>query len=246
MGRHATVAGRMASSAAAKGRIFTKLAREIMVSAKTGSDPNFNARLRLAVDKAKDNNMPRENIERAIKKGAGELEGMTFEEVTYEGYGPGGSAILVECLTDNRNRTNPELRRIFQKGGGNMGEMGSVGWMFKRKGIFDLAQSEKFTEDSLMNIALEAGAEDVISEDSLFTVYSAVSDFGSVREALVGAGFTFEKSGLEMVPENKVTLTGDNAKLALELVAKLEEYDDVQAVFHNFDISSEELDKIGM
>lgn len=235
MGRHATVAGRMAASAAARGRVFTKLAREIMVAARTGSDPNFNSKLRLAVDRARDNNMPKDVIERAIKKGAGELEGMTFEEITYEGYGPGGSAILVDVLTDNRNRTNPELRKIFTKNSGNMGEMGSVAWMFKKKGVLDIALAS-VSEDKVMELALDAGADDVVVEDGFATVYTDPTSFASVRDALVAGGLQFDKAGLEMIPDNRVSLTGDNAKNALELVEKLEEQDDVQAVYHNFDV----------
>jgi YebC/PmpR family DNA-binding regulatory protein len=235
MGRHATVAGRMAASSAARGRIFTKLAREIMVAARTGSDPSFNSKLRLAVDRARDNNMPKDVIERAIKKGAGELEGMTFEEITYEGYGPGGSAILVEVLTDNRNRTNPELRKIFTKHSGNMGEIGSVAWMFKKKGLLDIALGA-VTEDKVMELALEAGADDVVVEDGFATVYTEPTAFASVRDALVAGGLQFDKAGLEMVPDTRVSLKGDNAKAALELVEKLEEQDDVQAVYYNFDV----------
>ncbi|NBO37846.1 YebC/PmpR family DNA-binding transcriptional regulator [bacterium] len=235
MGRHATVAGRMAASAAARGRVFTKLAREIMVAARTGSDPNFNSKLRLAVDRARDNNMPKDVIERAIKKGAGELEGMTFEEITYEGYGPAGSAILVEVLTDNRNRTNPELRKIFTKNSGNMGEMGSVAWMFKKKGVIDIALGA-VSEDKVMELALEAGADDVVVEEGFATVYTEPTGFASVRDALLAGGLHFEKAGLELIPETRVSLSGDNAKNALELVEKLEEQDDVQAVYYNFDV----------
>ncbi len=235
MGRHNTIAGRMASSAAAKGRLFTKLAREIMVSARAGSDINTNAALRVAVTKAKDNSMPKENIERAIKKGAGEMTGINFEEITYEGYGPNGSAIMIEVLTDNRNRTHPELRRIFQKNGGNMGEMGVVAWMFKKRGVF-VIDSEKASEDKIMEIALEAGAEDIKSEDNYTTVYTEVVHFASVREALVNAEIPFEKAGLELIPDSLVSMSGENAKIALELVDKLEENDDVQNVYHNFDI----------
>jgi YebC/PmpR family DNA-binding regulatory protein len=245
MGRHATVAGRMAASAAAKGRIFTKLAREITVAARSGADPNFNARLRLAVDRARDNNMPKDNIERAIKKGAGELGGAAFEELMYEGYGPGGSAVLVECLTDNRNRTNPEIRRLFQKGGGNMGEMGSVAWMFKKKGVFEISLSSH-SEDKIMEVALEAGADDVESGEGVATVYTDVTSFSTVREALVAAGFSFERAGLELIPDTQVSLSGEAAKQALELIEKLEEHDDVQKVSHNFDISEEELNKLGL
>lgn len=247
MGRHATVAGRQASSAAARGRLFTKLAREIMVSARSGSDPASNSRLRLAVERARDNNMPKDNIERAIKKGAGELGGQAYEEIMYEGYGPAGSAILVECLTDNRNRTNPEVRRAFQKGGGNMGEMGSVAWMFKKKGIIDVnLASAKTTEDRIMEIALESGAEDVAVEDGIASITTEVVDFSSVRDALLAAGITFERAGLEMIPDTLATLSGDAAKQALELVEKLEELDDVQKVSHNFDISEAELVKLGL
>lgn len=244
MGRHATVAGRQASAWAARGKLFTKLARELMIAARDGSDPNSNARLRLAVDRARDNNMPKDNIERAIKKGAGELEGVSFEEITYEGYGPGGSAILVEVLTDNRNRTNPELRRVFQKGGGNMGEMGSVAWMFKKKGVIDIDLT-KTSEDKIMEAALEAGADDVVSEEGFATVYTEATSFASVRDALAAAGITFERAGLELIPDTKVELSGENAKSALDLLEKLEDHDDVQNVYHNFDISSEEMAKLG-
>ena len=235
MGRHNTIAGRMASSAAAKGRLFTKLAREIMVSARAGSDLNSNAALRSAVNKAKDSSMPKENIERAIKKGSGEMTGMSFEEITYEGYGPNGSAIMIEVLTDNRNRTHPELRRIFQKNGGNMGEMGVVAWMFKKRGVF-VIDSSKVSEDKIMEVALESGAEDIITEDNFTTVYTEVVNFATIREALINADIPFEKAGLELIPDNLVSLSGDNAKQALELVDKLEEHDDVQNVYHNFDI----------
>jgi YebC/PmpR family DNA-binding regulatory protein len=245
MGRHATVAGRMASSSAARGRLFTKLAREIMVSARSGADPNSNSRLRLAIERARDNNMPKDNIERAIKKGSGELGGAAYEEIVYEGYGPAGTAILVECLTDNRNRTNPEVRRIFQKGGGNMGEMGSVAWMFKKKGVLDISL-EKASEDKIMEAALEAGAEDVQVEGGVATVYTELTEFSSVRDALIAAGLAFERAGLEFIPDTQVALTGENVKLALDLVEKLEENDDVQRVFHNFDISDDEMAKLGL
>jgi YebC/PmpR family DNA-binding regulatory protein len=225
----------MAASAAARGRVFTKLAREIMVAARTGSDPNFNSKLRLAVDRARDNNMPKDVIERAIKKGAGELEGMTFEEITYEGYGPGGSAILVEVLTDNRNRTNPELRKIFTKNSGNMGEMGSVAWMFKKKGVLDV-ELGAVSEDRIMELALDSGAEDVVVEEGFATIYTGPTDFAAVRDALLAGGIKFEKAGLEQVPDTRVSLSGENAKDALELIEKLEEQDDVQAVYHNFDV----------
>jgi len=244
MGRHATVAGRQASSAAARGRIFTKVAREISVAARNGTDPGLNSRLRLAIDRARDNNMPRETIDRAIKKGAGELGGANYEEITYEGYGPGGTAILVECLTDNRNRTNPEVRRLLEKGGGKMAEMGSVAWMFKKKGVIEVSL-EKISEDKLMDLALEAGAEDVQVHDGFATVFTEMTDFSLVREALLAAGLTFERAGLEMIPDTTVGISGDAAKQALDLIEKIDEHDDVQKVYNNFDISAEELVKLG-
>lgn len=235
MGRHNTVAGRMASSAAAKGRLFTKLAREIMVSARAGSDINSNAALRSAVIKAKDNSMPKENIERAIKKGAGEMTGINFEEITYEGYGPAGTAIMVEVLTDNRNRTHPELRRIFQKHGGNMGEMGAVAWMFKKRGVF-IINSNVSSEDIILEAALNAGADDIINEDNYTTIYTEINNFSSVRESLIEAKIPFEKAGIELIADNFVSISGENAKIALDLIDKLEDNDDVQNVYHNFEI----------
>ncbi|RDB35419.1 YebC/PmpR family DNA-binding transcriptional regulator [Spirobacillus cienkowskii] len=235
MGRHNTIAGRMASSAAAKARLFTKLAREIMVAARSGSDINTNSALRTAVNKAKDNSMPKDNIERAIKKGSGEMTGMSFEEITYEGYGPNGSAIMVEVLTDNRNRTHPELRRIFQKHGGNLGEMGVVAWIFKKRGVF-VVDVNKVSEDKIMEIALDAGAEDIETNDGFSTIYSEVPYFNQLREALITAEIPFEKAGLELIPDNFVNLKDEQARQALELIDKLEEHDDVQNVYHNFEI----------
>ena len=234
MGRHNTIAGRMAESSNARGRLFTKLTREIMVAARSGSDVGSNSSLRIAVNKAKDNSVPKDTIDRAIKKGAGELKGSNYEEITYEGYGPAGSAIMVEVLTDNRNRTHPEIRQIFMKNGGNIGEMGVVAWMFKKRGVF-VFDSNKFPEDKIMEIALEAGADDVISEEGYVTVYSESADFSSVREAFVNANISFEKAGLELIPDNSVTLSDEDSKQALVLVDKLEDHDDVQNVYYNFD-----------
>lgn len=246
MGRHATVAGRQAASAAARARVFTKVAREITVAAKVGNsgDPNSNPRLRLAIEKAREANMPKDNVERAIKKGLGELEGASYEEITYEGYGPGGTAFLIEVMTDNRNRTQPELRRLFQKGGGNLAEMGAVAWMFKRKGVIDINASNA-SEEKVMEVALDAGAEDIIGEEGLVSVYCDATNFASVRDAITKAGIAIERGGLEMVPETKIDLSGDNAKAALELFEKLEEHDDSQAVYHNFNISKEEMERLG-
>lgn len=233
MGRHNTVAGRMAESANARGRLFTKLTREIMIAARSGADVNSNSALRAAVNKAKDNSVPKDTIERAIKKGAGELKGSNYEEIVYEGYGPSGCAIMVEVLTDNRNRTYPEIRQIFAKNGGNLGEMGVVAWMFKKRGVFVFDLS-KCSEDKIMEIALEAGADDVVSEEGYVTVYVNVVDFANVREAFVNANISFEKTGLELIPDNYVTLSEEDSKQALILVDKLEEHDDVQNVYYNF------------
>jgi YebC/PmpR family DNA-binding regulatory protein len=236
MGRHATVAGRMAASAAARGKLFTKLAREIMVAARNGSDPEMNATLRMAIEKARQNNLPKDNIERAIKKGAGELEAESYEEVVYEGYGPGGTAVLVECLTDNRNRTAPEMRRLFTKGGGNMGEMGSVAWMFKRKSVFVLGPG--VAEEAAMEVALDAGAEDIAAEEGEVVVYADASQFAQVRDALQSAQFEIVKSGIEMIPDTTIALDGEDAQKFLDLIHKLEDHDDAQNVFHNCDISA--------
>lgn len=232
MGRHATVAGRMAASAAQRGKVFTKLARELMVAARAGTDPSANSRLRMAIDKARENNMPKENIERAIKKGAGQLEGSHYEEIVYEGYGPFGTAFIIEVTTDNRNRTNPELRRIFQKNSGNLGEIGSVSWMFKRKGVLDILLKAD-QEDELMEKALDLGAEDVQVDQNLATVFTSVVDFSKIKQALIDIGFQVERSGLEMIPENFVAVPKDSAQQVNDLIEKLEDQDDVQNVFHN-------------
>ena len=234
MGRHNTVAGRMEKSANARGRLFTKLTREIMVAARSGADVNSNSSLRIAVNKAKDNSVPKDTIERAIKKGAGELKGMNYEEIVYEGYGPSGSAIMVEVLTDNRNRTHPEIRQIFLKNGGNIGEMGVVAWMFKKKGVF-VFDLTKYNEDKIMEIALEAGADDVVAEEGFVTVYSEATEFSIVREAFVAADISFEKAGLELIPDNYVALSDEESAQADILLDKLEDHDDVQNVYCNIE-----------
>jgi YebC/PmpR family DNA-binding regulatory protein len=231
MGRHATVAGRQAASAAARSKTFTKVAREITVAAKSGgSDPASNARLRLAMDHARECNMPKDTVERLAKKGAGELEGITYEECVYEGYGPGGTAIYVEVMTDNRNRTNPELRRIFTKNGGNMAQEGAVGWMFKRKGVIEVSGA---SEDKVMEVALDAGADDVVSEGEIVIIYTDTSAFSAVRDSLEKNTIKIERSGLDFVAENTVNVAGDDAKTVADLIAALEDQDDVQNVYHN-------------
>lgn len=233
MGRHNTVAGRMAESAAFRGKLFTKLARAITVAARSGSDPNTNSALRTAIAKAKDNSMPKDNIERAIKKGSGEgKDSVQFEEMLYEGFGPGGAGILVEVLTDNRNRTYPELRVLFQKGGGNLGEVGSISWMFQKKGVF-FVDAQQFPEDRVLDIALEHGADDVEQDDGLHIITCAPTDFANLREALLAEKIEFKKAGIEYVPDNEIALSGENAQKMQELIDNLHNHDDVQNIYSN-------------
>lgn len=221
---------------AVRGNLFTKLSREIIVAAKLGGgDPDANVRLRAAVTKAKSNRMPNDSIKRAIEKGAGGGEGANLEEVTYEGYGPGGSAIMVKCLTDNKNRTVPEIRHAFGKEGGNLAENGSVSWQFKQQGEIAIP-AEGVDEDSLTLAALEAGAEDVISEDGLYVVVTPVENFHAVQNSLAESGFSIEEADLAMNPTNKVELSQDDAKKLLKLLDRLEDLDDVQETYVNADL----------
>ncbi|HEY7676192.1 MAG TPA: YebC/PmpR family DNA-binding transcriptional regulator [Candidatus Methylomirabilis sp.] len=224
---------------AAKGRIFTKLIKEITVAARHGGgDPGGNPRLRTAIQAAKAANMPSDNIDRAIKKGTGELPGVSYEECVYEGYGPGGVAVLVEALTDNKNRTTSELRKVFSKHGGNMGESGCVAWMFAKKGLIQV-DAAKADEEKLMSIALEAGAEDMRREESLFEVITAPGDFERVREAVAKAGIPTVSAEVTMVPQNTLRVEGKPAQQMLQLMEDLEEHDDAQHVYANFDIPEE-------
>ena len=222
---------------AKRGKIFTKIIKEIMVSARLGGgDINGNPRLRSAVLAAKDENMPKENIERAIKKGTGDLDGVSYEEIVYEGYGPGGVAMMVECMTDNRVRTVADVRHFFSKSGGNLGESNCVSWMFDRKGSI-VIDSSTISEESLMEIAIEAGAEDVVAEDSTFQVLTAPDDFAVVCEALNSKGVKHVEAGITMVPKNVVEVTDEKvASQLMKLIENLEDNDDVQKVHANFDI----------
>lgn len=234
-----------AAKDAKRGRLFTKLIKEITVAARMGGgDINANPRLRTAVMAAKAASMPADNIERAIKKGTGELEGVTYEEIYYEGYGPGGTAIMVQVLTDNKNRTVQEIRRLFAKHGGNLGENGCVSWMFDKKGMItvDKAQIE---EDRLISLALEGGAEDVREEDSLFEIITQPENFETVRDALERAKVPMTSAQVTMVPKSTVTLVGDKAEQTLQLTEELEDHDDVQTVAANFDIPNELVEKAG-
>lgn len=238
-----TIKHKKGAADAKRGKVFTKLIKEISVAAKLGGgDPAANPRLRTAVDKAKAENMPKDNIERAIKKGAGGLEGVTYEEIVYEGYGPGGAAVLVEVMTDNRNRSVSEIRSIFTKSNGNMGEAGCVAWMFSKKGLITFDKNVDF--EQLFEAAIEAGAEDVSEEDEQFEVTTDPSSFIEVREALVARGFSFSNAGVTMLPQTMVALEGKQAESMLRLMDKLEDNDDVQNVYSNFDISAEEMEKM--
>ena len=230
---------------AKRGQIFTKLIKEITVAARLGGgDPIGNPRLRAAIAAAKEVNMPKDNIDRAIKKGTGELEGVVYEEITYEGYGPGGVAVLVECMTDNRVRTVADVRHAFGKSGGNMGESGCVAWMFDKKGSLTIDKST-IDEDSLMEMALEAGAEDMAVEENEYQVFTAPEDFSEVRESLAEKGVHFLESGINMIPQNTIEITDEKtAQQILTLLERLEEHDDVQNVYANFDIPDEIMDKI--
>ncbi|HML79788.1 YebC/PmpR family DNA-binding transcriptional regulator [Geobacter sulfurreducens] len=238
-----TIRHKKGAADAKRGKVFTKLIKEITVAAKIGGgDPNGNPRLRAAVDKAKGENMPKDNIERAIKKGTGELEGVSYEEIIYEGYGPGGVAVLVECMTDNRNRTVGEVRSTFTKCNGNMGEAGCVSWMFDKKGLIVLSKDVDF--EKLFETALEAGADDVADEEEQYEVLTDPAAFIDVREALEKAGFPFESAEITMIPQTMVKLDGKNAENMLKLMDRLEDNDDVQNVYANFDISTEEMEKL--
>jgi len=231
---------------AKRGKIFTKYIREITVSARLGGgDPAMNPRLRAAIERAKAENMPTENIERAIKKGTGELEGTKYEEYAYEGYGPGGTAILVEVMTDNKNRCAAEIRHIFSKHNGSLGETGCVSWLFEKKGYFVFAKSD-VNEDALMEVALEAGAEDVQedTEDQQYEVFTHPSDFLKVKEAFEKRGLVPLVAEISMIPKNTVRLEGKEAEQALRLMEVLEDNDDVQHVYSNFDIPREVMERI--
>jgi YebC/PmpR family DNA-binding regulatory protein len=225
-----------------KGKVFTKITREIIVAARNGGgDVNSNSKLRLAVDKAKAANMPAENWQRAIKKGTGDLEGVNYEQLTYEGYGPAGVAVVVDVLTDNKNRSASELRSVFTKNNGNMGEPGSVAWLFKRKGLIVVPKAG-LAEDQVMEWALDAGAEDMTAGEETFDVVCASEDFEKVKAALEGKGVKAASAEVTFIPANYVKLEGEDAGRMLRLMDALEDNDDVQNVYANFDIPQEVMD----
>jgi len=240
----ASIKHKKSATDAKRGKIFTKIIRELTISARQGGgDPNANPRLRLAIQKAKDANMPAGNIERAIKKGTGELEGVSFEEVTYEGYALGGVALLVHVLTDNKNRTTSEVRNIFAKKGGNMAGQGAVSWIFEKKGYF-VVNKDVIKEDKLMDIVLEAGGEDLKTEESTYAITTAPNDFEIVKKALEDKNIKTEVAELSMIPKNSIKVLGDDAKKVLALVDALEDHDDVQNVYANFDIPDEIINQV--
>ncbi|MFH0980912.1 MAG: YebC/PmpR family DNA-binding transcriptional regulator [Planctomycetota bacterium] len=239
-----TIKHKKAATDAKRGRVWSKVSRDITVAAKRGGgDSESNPRLRLAVDKARAANMPKDNIEKAIKKGTGELEGEAFEEVLYEGYGPNGVAVMVQALTDNRARTAPEIKKLFERKGGNLGPSNCVAWMFVQRGVI-VVNHEDADEDRLLEIVLEHGAEDVSTSERIFEVRCDPSSFEKVRDGLRQAGIPIESADLSMVAENNVVLDLEAARKVLDLVESLEEHDDVQAVSANFDIPDNVLTRL--
>jgi len=232
----ATIKRKKGAADAKRGKIFTKLIKEITIAARQGGgDPAGNPRLRLAIDNAKAANMPADNIDRAIKKATGELEGVSYVELMYEGYGPGGVAILVEVATDNKNRTVAEVRHIFSKMGGSMGESGSVAWMFERKGIISIKRDGK-SEDDVMEIVLDAGADDMQTEEDIFEVTTSLESFETVRKTLLDKSLEIENASLEWIAKNTLAIGGEDAEKVVKIIESLEDNDDVQNVFSNADI----------
>jgi len=229
---------------AARGKVFTKLIKELTVGARVGGgDPNMNPRLRVAVAAAKAANMPAKNIDNAIKKGTGEMPGVVYEDVAYEGYGPGGVALYIDAVTDNRNRTVAEIRFLLSKHGGNLGESGSVAWMFERKGMITVP-SGNYTEEHLFELAIECGAQDMEIDDESYIIYSSFEDFNQVRNELEEKGIQMESAELTMIPKNTVSLEGKDAENLMKLLELLDDHDDVQNVYANFDIAEEEMERI--
>ncbi|HCV42835.1 MAG TPA: YebC/PmpR family DNA-binding transcriptional regulator [Bacteroidetes bacterium] len=243
----ATIKRKKGATDAARGRLFTRLIKEITIAAKSGGNTDGNPRLRLAIQTAKASNMPADNIKRAIQKGTGELPGVSYEEVTFEGYGPAGVAILVEVVTDNNNRAVSEMRHVFSRNNGNMGQSGSVAWMFTRKGHIVVprhGQSVPLSEDDLLGIILDAGADDLQSDEETFNVTTSPHEFDAVKKAIEDKGIKVESAALQMIPQNTVKVTGKEAEQTLKLMEALEEHEDVQNVYSNFDIDEKELASI--
>jgi len=239
-----TIKRKKGATDAARGKLFTKIIKEITISARLGGgDAGSNPRLRLAVQNAKANNMPAENISRAIKKGTGELEGVHYEEIIYEGYGPAGVALMVESLTDNRNRTVADLRHLFSRNGGNLAESGAVSWNFEHKGIMNVLKGN-FSEDDFMNVILEAGADDMNDEGDYYEVKTSLEGFEAVRKAIEAAGYKIESASLQYVPKTTTRVEGKDAEHVINLIKVMEDNDDVQNVYTNADIDEKVLEMI--
>lgn len=236
----ANIAVKKAKTDAIKGKIFTKVGREIAVAAKNNPDPTTNSKLADAIAKAKSVNMPNDNIKRCIAKASGELSGATYEELTYEGYGPAGSAVIVKALTDNKNRTVDFVRTVMRKHGGSLGNAGCVSFTFTTKGVIAIERTPDLDEDQVMEYALDAGADDFIASDDAFTVHTSVADFSSVRKYLEEKGLNFFEAEIKMLPQNVVTLQGEDLAKFQRLVDALEDLDDVQDVYHNVDLPEED------
>lgn len=239
----ANIKHRKAAQDAKRGKIFTKLIRELTTASREGgSDPSANPRLRAAIDKALSNNMTRDTVDRAVKRGAGELDGQVLETIIYEGYGPGGTAVMVECMTDNRNRTVSDVRHAFTKNGGNLGTDGSVAYLFEKKGVISYADAD---EETVMEAALEAGADDVVvNDDGSIDVYTQWDEFGSVKDALDAGGLEAENAEVTMIPSTSAELDEETAPRFMRLIDMLEDADDVQEVYHNGEISDELAEKL--
>ncbi len=231
----ATIKHKKAATDAKRGSLFTKLIKEITVAARGGGNPDTNPRLRVAIERGKEASMPADNIDRAMKKGTGELEGVSYEDITLEGYGPGGVAFYVEGVSDNKNRTTSEVRTIFTKKGGNMAGAGSVAWMFEKKGYIVISK-KTIDEDKLMGIVLDAGAEDLVAEDENYAVTTAPADLYKVKKVLDDNSIKTESVEITLLPKSTIKVTGEDAKKVLDLVNGLEEHEDVQHVYANFDI----------
>ena len=242
MGRHGTIAGRKAAQDSKRAAMFTKYAKAIIVAAKDGGEPNYNASLRTAIEKAKSIGMPNANIDRAIKKGTGELEGASYEELTFEGYGAGGVAVIVECLTDNTNRTTSAVKSMFDKHGGNVGTPGCVSYMFSRKGVIVIEKTDDIDEDELMETALEAGADDMITHEDSFEIQTDPSAYNDVDDALRKAGYELVESEVEQVPSMESTPDEKDQRNLNKLLDALEDNDDVQKVHTNCAVDVQELE----
>ncbi len=232
----ATIKRKKGATDAARGRLFTRLIKEITIAARNGGDPDGNPRLRLAIQTAKTANMPADNIKRAIQRGTGELEGVHYEEITYEGYGPGGVAIMVNCVTDNKNRTVSEMRHIFTRHSGNLAESGSVGWKFKHQGV--IVVPKKYDEDELMMTILDAGADDLRTEEDSYEIVTPTNMLDAVKKAVEEKKIEIHSASLQMVPMNSVKVQGREAEQVIRLMEALEEHDDVQNVYADFDIDA--------